>query len=142
MIIIYSAIAITNWFIEKNKTDWSDLTHLKIQKLLYYAQGWFLGNYETPLFDDDIEAWRHGPVIRSIYLALRDYKKNQITNLISGPEMIDGKMVLGYPTIEAKDEQTNNFLNKYWNIYSKINPWVLVNDTHQADTPWYPGFPG
>jgi uncharacterized phage-associated protein len=134
--MLYSAIAVANWFIEKNKTDACDLTHLKIQKLLYYAQGWFLGNFEVPLFDDPIEAWKHGPVIRSIYLALRDFKKNQIVNLILGPTLVDNKIVSGYPAIDPEDNKSIDFLNNYWGIYSKISPWVLVNDTHQPGTPW------
>jgi uncharacterized phage-associated protein len=38
-VIINSAAAVVNWFIERNETDNVDLTHLKIQKLLYFAQG-------------------------------------------------------------------------------------------------------
>lgn len=35
----------------------------KLQKLLYYAQAWYLGVYGKPLFDADFQAWIHGPVI-------------------------------------------------------------------------------
>ena len=133
---IYSAAAVANWFIDKNIADPTDLTHLKIQKLLYYAQGWHLGNYEIPLFEDDIEAWQHGPVIRSIYLALRGYKRKIITNHISGPEIINGEFNTGFPNIHADDELRKEFLSNYWNIYAKIDAWKLVNFTHQNDTPW------
>lgn len=40
---------------------------MKLQKLLYYCNGWSLGLLDRPLFDDRIEAWKHGPVIKSIY---------------------------------------------------------------------------
>lgn len=40
---------------------------MKLQKLLYYAQAWHLATHGRPLFPDDIEAWRDGPVIRSIW---------------------------------------------------------------------------
>jgi uncharacterized phage-associated protein len=52
----YSAIAVANWFIWKNKQDNSDLTHLKLQMLLYYAQGWYLVYFNPPLFEDSIKA--------------------------------------------------------------------------------------
>ena len=35
----------------------------KLQKLMYYAQAWYLGVYGKPLFDADFQAWIHGPVI-------------------------------------------------------------------------------
>ncbi|MDR1081022.1 MAG: hypothetical protein LBQ79_08705 [Deltaproteobacteria bacterium] len=44
-----SAIAVANWFIEKNRTDPSELTHLKIQKMLDFAQGWHLAYFDVPL---------------------------------------------------------------------------------------------
>lgn len=47
------------------------LTNLKLQKLLYYAQGWHLGLYGEPLFGDPLEAWVHGPVVASVYREFR-----------------------------------------------------------------------
>ena len=40
---------------------------LKLQKLLYYCQGWHLAWDGEPLFDATIEAWANGPVVREIY---------------------------------------------------------------------------
>lgn len=66
---MYKATEIANWFlsyndylreIEDEDTDY--ISNLKLQKLLYYAQGSFLSIYDKPLFEDPIEAWRHGPV--------------------------------------------------------------------------------
>lgn len=42
-------------------------TTFKRQKLLYYAQGWYLGWYGHPIFDDEIRAWEMGPVIPSVW---------------------------------------------------------------------------
>ncbi|MDD7741204.1 MAG: DUF4065 domain-containing protein, partial [Campylobacteraceae bacterium] len=43
------------------------VSHLKIQKMLYFCQGYYLGLYNKALFDEKIEAWQHGPVIPSVY---------------------------------------------------------------------------
>ncbi|WP_158844451.1 type II toxin-antitoxin system antitoxin SocA domain-containing protein [Saccharothrix deserti] len=40
---------------------------MKLQKLLYYTQAWHLAEYDKPLFDAPIEAWRRGPVVPEIY---------------------------------------------------------------------------
>ena len=36
--------------------------HLKLQKLVYYAQGFHLGNEREPLFNEGLHAWQYGPV--------------------------------------------------------------------------------
>ena len=43
------------------------LCPMRLQKLLYYSQGWSLALRDRPLFDAEIEAWKHGPIISSIY---------------------------------------------------------------------------
>jgi uncharacterized phage-associated protein len=48
------------------------LTNLKLQKLLYYAQAWFLALKDKPLFNEDFQAWVHGPALPSQY---RRFKK-------------------------------------------------------------------
>ncbi len=40
------------------------MTHLKLQKLIYYVQGFALVILKTPLFNERMEAWPHGPVVR------------------------------------------------------------------------------
>ncbi len=39
----------------------------KFQKLVYYSQAWNLGWTGRPLFEDRIEAWANGPVVRELY---------------------------------------------------------------------------
>ena len=43
------------------------ISNLKMQKLLYYAQGHFSALYDEPLFEERIEAWRYGPVVKNVY---------------------------------------------------------------------------
>lgn len=40
---------------------------MKLQKLLYYAQAWHLALTDEPLFDDEIQAWSYGPVVRTLF---------------------------------------------------------------------------
>jgi uncharacterized phage-associated protein len=44
-----------------------EMTTLKLQKLLYYCQAWSLVWDEEPLFEEEIEAWANGPVVRSVF---------------------------------------------------------------------------
>jgi uncharacterized phage-associated protein len=52
----------------------SPISNLKLQKLLYYAQGWHLGIKGTPLFSEEIQAWVHGPVVPEVFQRYRDFK--------------------------------------------------------------------
>ena len=39
----------------------------KLQKLVYYSQAWHLVWEGEPLFDESIEAWANGPVVRALF---------------------------------------------------------------------------
>jgi uncharacterized phage-associated protein len=54
--LVNSAVAVASWLIEKNQSDPSRLSHLKLQKLLYFAQGWHLAILGPPFFGDSIYA--------------------------------------------------------------------------------------
>ena len=47
--------------------DEGEMTTLKLQKLVYYAQAWSLVWDEKPLIDEKIEAWSNGPVVRDLF---------------------------------------------------------------------------
>lgn len=44
-----------------------NMTTMKLQKLVYYAQAWSLVWDEKPLFRNRIEAWANGPVVPDLY---------------------------------------------------------------------------
>ena len=52
----------------------SDCSNKKLQKLLYYVQAWSCAlRHNRPIFDENIEAWLHGPVVPSIYHKYKEY---------------------------------------------------------------------
>lgn len=50
-----------------------DITPLALQKALYYVQGFYYAFNGSYLFEDDCEAWVHGPVYRDIYYQYRNF---------------------------------------------------------------------
>ena len=50
----------------------SYLSNHKLQKLLYYAQAWYLAFEDKPLFDEDFEAWVHGPTIPALFYEYKE----------------------------------------------------------------------
>lgn len=101
----------------------SGICNLKLQKLLYYAQGFHLALFEQPLFDSKIEAWRHGPVCIEVY---HKYK-NHGRNLIPAPPDFKPTSVFSHEQIE--------FLDEVYDVFGQFSAWKLRNMTHD-EPPW------
>ncbi len=101
----------------------SEITPLALQKLLYYAQGFFKTFTGEFLFQDDCEARVHGPVYRNVYYSYRDYGYNPIEESGYGCDDIDLTKV----EREILDSVIRNF-----GCYSGR---ILEKMTH-AEMPW------
>src|SRR4051794_9267350 len=77
--LAYSAKSIANFFIGLAAAKGEKLSPMKLQKLLYYACGWYAGYTGQPLIDEAIEAWDYGPVIPSIYHEFKRFGSGSIT---------------------------------------------------------------
>lgn len=68
-------VAVAHWFVN-NLSDHAAgevVTHLQVQKLLYFAQAWHMLALGRPLFDEDMQAWPHGPVVPSVWHEFKKY---------------------------------------------------------------------
>lgn len=74
--------------------DEFDVTPLKLQKLLYYVQGYSLALTGKPAFREKIEAWRYGPVVESVYQEYKKYNRGIIPYMeIQADEKPDGTLL-------------------------------------------------
>ena len=62
-----SALTVADYFLYKANKEKKPITNKKLQKLVYYAQAWSLVLNNKKLFSEPIEAWVHGPAVRSLY---------------------------------------------------------------------------
>lgn len=139
---MFNALEIATWFLIKNDAEireheainddyevYEGITHLKIQKLLYYAQGISLGIYEKNLFEEKIEAWQHGPVVKEIYGCFSKFGRNNI-------EIdIDAEKEDIIRRIES-DKEVLEVLNLTYNNFAIYTAWHLRQMTHEDNTPW------
>jgi uncharacterized phage-associated protein len=122
-----SAIDIAAYFVElASDINENDLTNLKLQKLLYFAQGKYLSKYDAPLFKEDIEAWFLGPVVRVVY---DEYKECG-----SFPITVFDKKVKYTKNIPT---EIKNFLKGIWKEYGKFSASHLVSLTHNGRSAWH-----
>ena len=70
---------IAKYFIYLSNKEGRPVTNKKLQKLLYYAQAWYLVKKGKKLYEDDIEAWVHGPTIPHMYRQYKEYGYQPIT---------------------------------------------------------------
>ena len=76
----YTAMQIAAEVVRQYHEKGKSITNLKLQKVLYYIQVKCLQKNGVPAFEDNIEAWRHGPVVRDVYNAFCAYIANPISD--------------------------------------------------------------
>ena len=118
-----NASDIAIYLIDKSIKDGTPITNKRLQKLLYYIQAWHLAINKKPLFDDKIEAWIHGPAIRSIYEIYKGFVASPINKIPDGEEVI------------KLEKKTRDFIDRILNAYSKYDTATLEYMTH-AEEPW------
>ena len=118
-----TALEAANYLIFLMNDSFDDLSNMKLNKLLYYAQGQYLLQKGEVLFDDDIEAWEHGPIIDKVY---QKYKN-------SGDASISD-----YDTYMARQmpEDCADVLMKVAREYGRYTASALRNKTHVPNGPW------
>ena len=125
----YKALDIAKKLIFKAQNDEPNggerLTNLKLQKLLYYQQGFHLAFFGTPLFAEDVEAWMYGPVVPSVYDVFSAYGSSALP-------------VVKEPVSLSEDEE--ELFNEVYDAYREFSAIGLMNRTH-SERPWLDAVP-
>lgn len=98
------------------------LTNMRLQKLLYYEQGYHLAVFNEPLFNEEIEAWMYGPVIPCVYEL---YKENGNIGIMPNDGEVETELT----------EEEESLFTKVFNAYSEYSAYGLMNMTH-TEAPW------
>lgn len=97
----------------------------KLQKLAYFSQGWHLAlsKDNEPLFPEDFEAWRYGPVSRTLYNEHRKMYSINEDDLSKG-------------NAAALSDAQQLIVNFVINKYGLLSGMELTDLTHVAESPW------
>ncbi len=100
-----------------------EISPLALQKILYYAQGFYNAFFNEFLFKEDCEAWIHGPVYTSIYNRYREYGSSNIA------------LDIDYDIEDILNEDKKSILNAIIRCFGYYNGKALEKMTHH-ETPW------
>ena len=102
------------------------ITPLQLIKLVYIAHGWSLHFMpETPLLSEPAQAWQYGPVVPSLYHAVKQFKSAPVAFPIRGdvdPQTLDGS--------------ASRLIKAVFESYAHLSGTQLSSLTHQPNTPW------
>lgn len=98
------------------------ISAMKLQKLVYYSQAWALAWDDKPIFQESIEAWANGPVVRRLYEA---HKGKFIVNAEDFPDADTCRL----------SEEHKETINSVIDAYGKKSAQWLSDQTH-SEQPW------
>ena len=117
---VTTAAYVADYLLVKARERGEPLSNLKLQKLLYYAQAWYLALHDRPLFAEDFEAWVHGPVLPSQYHRFKAAAWMPIDEPVDEP---------GLPSAVKK------FLDEILDVFGVETAIALEQMTHR-ERPW------
>ena len=100
----------------------AEMTNMKVQKLLYYAQSLHLALYNEPLFAEQIQAWRYGPVCPPAYKFYSEFEAKQLP-------IPDKESLLQLP------REKKELLEEIWEYFGRYHAYKLSDMTH-VEFPW------
>jgi len=137
----YTALQIANAFLERAERDGKKLSNMKLQKLLYFAEGHSHAMRNKRLISDDAQAWDYGPVYPSVYREFSRFGAGSITALAEDETdpanwFNDDPDYVPSPVPTPDNADVNRFLDAVWNAYKDKSAIALSEMSHVAGGPW------
>ena len=120
----HDARSIANSLIALGVSNSAPRDPLQIIKLTYLCHGWMLGLYQEPLSEQLVEAWQYGPVIPSVYHAIKRYGKEPVYTPLT-------------PKSETFDYREIDLIHQVYEGYKDFSGVELSRLTHANGTPWH-----
>lgn len=108
-----SIMDVAAYILHKNGT----MSCMKLQKLCYYANEWYKVWHQQPLFPEEFESWKTGPVCRKLF----EETEGKSLYKVSEHDISGNK--------DALDEDAQNSINKVLDYYGEMSSQALLNMT-------------
>jgi len=135
---------IANYFISCSYGCNAPLEPLKLMKLIYFSYSWYLYFTQNDLFNEEIQAWKHGPVISSIFHEFKHLglygkiQNNKFATYIDLSKDGDGSPQIPFIQNDdlIKDEDLERSLAGVWYLYKDCSGNELEKIVQQENTAW------
>jgi uncharacterized phage-associated protein len=129
----YDAREIANFILDHADRRGVNITHLQLQKLLFFAHAWHLGSRKSRLIGQKFEAWQYGPVLRVVFDQLKSNGDKNINSRLMRVNKNSGKHEIARREII---EETKKFLEDITDYYLQFSASELVQMSHEKGGPW------
>ena len=129
---MYNVFKIVNWLRVRNNADMQsnliidELSQMRAMKLLYYIQAANLSITGQRMFDNDIVAWKYGPVVEEVHEKYRGHRG--IVGEITESDLND------YSGLQS-DYKASSILNSTYDVYGYSSAYDLMSQI-QSEKPW------
>ena len=128
----YSPRIVANAFLWKKGA--AGLSHMKLQKLVFFVHAWALALNNQRLVTESPEAWPYGPVFTSLYHELKQFGSQNITMLLQELNPATGQLAALIPN--EKDATFWSLFDRVWDRYGRLSAMQLSSLTHETGGPW------
>ena len=119
---LYTPVQLGNYLLYKFRR----IGFVKLQAVVYFAQGWHLALRDEPLVSETLEAWKYGPVYHSIYS-----KRDGLPSNLPIPSIEDADLS------PIEDREIREYLEAVYHRYEEYTPHALNCMTQAEGTPWF-----
>lgn len=121
----YKALDIAKYLICKFNNEKNTITQLKLQKLLYFIEAYYMAYYDkNALYIEDFYAWTYGPVIKEVYDKYKIYMSEAIIEDDCG-------------NVIVLDKETIDSINTICSTFGSHSAYDLIKITHLQGSPWF-----
>lgn len=131
----YPAIVIANEIIKLAQAEDIPVTPMKLQKILYLANGIAYKRSGNKLVNERFEAWDYGPVIRNVYAIYRDFKGECINEPIDELVHTTGFNFALASSFKVEDNDLK-IIKEAWDNSKNLDAFTLSAWSHNKNSPW------
>ena len=131
----YPAIVIANEIIKLANAENQGITPMKLQKVLYLANGIYVKRRGEKLIKEKFEAWDYGPVVKSVYNLYRQYGASNIKQPIDDIIPTGGYSSASSASFVVEDADLA-IIKEAWNNAKNLDAFTLSAWSHNKNSPW------
>jgi len=130
----YSPSLVANAFLYKARQSGAQLSHMKLQKLVFFMHAWSLALAGGSVVAARPEAWTYGPVFDTLYHELKGFGSRPVDGYLVQMNPLSGQREAQIP--HQADEGFWRLLDQVWGRYSPLTALQLSELSHEPGGPW------